>query len=106
MSTRPSVNVPSGHGESGSPETDPSISNASSSRTHKLFLLAGCYVIVTGAAFLRVHRQPYNQAIKTEQYETIFKGTTLAAILAGVSLSEGGRDSRSRKERNFLELIA
>lgn len=64
--------------------------------TYRLYLLAGLYVGVTGAAFLRVSRQPYAQSIKWEQYETIFKGTTLAAAVAGIAMS--GKMNRRRSD--------
>jgi len=54
---------------------------------YKYYLLTGVYIAVTSAAFYRVHRQPYHSAIKWEQYETIFKATTLATAIAGFALS-------------------
>lgn len=54
---------------------------------YRYHLLFGIYASATAAAFYRVHRQPYNTAIKWEQYETIFKGTTLAAAIAGFAMS-------------------
>ncbi|KAF2771625.1 hypothetical protein EJ03DRAFT_325271 [Teratosphaeria nubilosa] len=54
---------------------------------YKYPLLATLYITVTGAAFWRVRRQPYSTAIKWEQYETIFKGTTLGAAIAGLVMS-------------------
>ncbi|KAF2446899.1 hypothetical protein P171DRAFT_429844 [Karstenula rhodostoma CBS 690.94] len=47
-------------------------------------LLITAYACITGAAFLRVSRQPYSRSIKWEQYETIFKFTTLGAVLVGI----------------------
>ncbi|KAF4554909.1 Hypothetical protein D9617_3g019780 [Elsinoe fawcettii] len=60
-----------------------------------LFLFA-TWAAVTGAAFYRVSRQPYITRIKTEQYETIFKGTTLLAALVGIGMS--GRLGKRRHE--------
>ncbi|OJD33657.1 alpha-glucosidase [Diplodia corticola] len=57
--------------------------------------LFGAWLLVTGAAFLRVSRQPYHSRLKSEQYETIFKGTSLAAVLAGIGLSGGSNRRRS-----------
>ncbi|KAF2230835.1 hypothetical protein EV356DRAFT_508140 [Viridothelium virens] len=73
--------------------------NASLLSKYKFVLLAGCYVAATGFAFLRVHRQPYSKAIKAEQYETIFKGTTLIAVLAGIALNGGDHKSQSRSQK-------
>jgi len=55
--------------------------------TWRYHLLFGAWALGTSVAFLRVSRQPYMQAVKWEQYETIFKGTTLAAALGGIALS-------------------
>lgn len=59
-------------------------------------LLFVAWTSVTGLAFLRVSRQPYNARIKSEQYETIFKGTSLAAALIGMGL--GGTLNKRRSE--------
>lgn len=58
-------------------------------------ILFGAWLFVTGVAFFRVSRQPYNSRIKSEQYETIFKGTSLAAVLAGIGVSGGLNRPRS-----------
>lgn len=55
--------------------------------TYRYPLLFVGWASVTGLAFLRVSRQPYNARIKSEQHETIFKGTSLAAALIGMGLS-------------------
>ena len=62
----------------------------------KYLILTGAYILITGAAFFRIHRQPYGRAVKWEQYETVFKGTTLAAALVGIGIS--GRLSKRRSE--------
>lgn len=62
---------------------------------YKYPLLCATYVLITGAAFARVRRQPYTQSIKMEQYESIFKGTTLAAVVVGAVISGGGNKPRS-----------
>lgn len=54
---------------------------------YKYEVLFAGWIVVTGAAFFRVSRQPYNTRIKSEQYETIFKGTTLGSALIGFGLS-------------------
>lgn len=55
--------------------------------TYRYPLLFVAWASATGLAFLRVSRQPYNARIKSEQYETIFKGTSLVAALIGMGLS-------------------
>jgi len=64
--------------------------------TYRYHLLFGLYAAVTGAAFYRVHRQPYSTSIKWEQYETISKGSTLAAAIAGLTMSGGMNRRRSQ----------
>ena len=54
---------------------------------HKYYLLVGVYSTVTAFAILRVSRQPYSGRVKAEQIETIFKGTTLAAVILGIGIS-------------------
>ncbi|KAK3061777.1 hypothetical protein LTS18_005454 [Coniosporium uncinatum] len=85
----------------------PSSSSSSSStsttlqtlHTYRYHILAVTYSLFTVTAFLRVHRQPYNSRLKTEQYETIFKGTTLAAVLVGVGMTGGWGRARSEAVR-------
>jgi len=55
--------------------------------------LIGTYAFVTGLAFLRISRQPYSQSIKWEQYETVFKFTSLGAVLGGIGV--GGLEKRN-----------
>lgn len=59
--------------------------------TKRYYVLAGVYLLGTGAAFMRVSRQPYPRAMKLEQYETIFKATTLSTALVGIALSSRKR---------------
>ncbi|KAK8070959.1 hypothetical protein PG997_011162 [Apiospora hydei] len=73
---------------SGSEDTD---NGSSFFSTYKYKLLAGTYLIITALLCYRVHRQPYAPAIKWEQYETIFKGTSLSAVVGGVAMSNGGQ---------------
>ncbi|KAJ4359437.1 hypothetical protein N0V95_002184 [Ascochyta clinopodiicola] len=49
--------------------------------------LFGVWLVVTGATFMRIKRQPYSTRLKVEQYESIFKGTSLGAIVLGVGMS-------------------
>jgi hypothetical protein len=49
--------------------------------------LFGVWLLVTGATFMRIKRQPYSTRLKVEQYESIFKGTSLGAIVLGVGMS-------------------
>ncbi|KAK8024113.1 hypothetical protein PG993_012179 [Apiospora rasikravindrae] len=59
--------------------------------TYKYKLLAGTYLSITALLCHRVHRQPYAPAIKWEQYEAIFKGTSLSAVVGGMVMSNGGQ---------------
>ncbi|KAF2623263.1 hypothetical protein BU25DRAFT_350567 [Macroventuria anomochaeta] len=49
--------------------------------------LFGAWLVVTGATFMRIKRQPYSTRLKVEQYESIFKGTSLGAIVLGIGMS-------------------
>ena len=60
---------------------------------YRYSLLIGTYAFVTGLAFLRISRQPYSQSIKWEQYETVFKFTSLGAVLGGIGM--GGLERRN-----------
>ncbi|KAF3004442.1 hypothetical protein E8E14_001412 [Neopestalotiopsis sp. 37M] len=68
-----------------------SSANADLGRYKYRFLVCG-YMAATSIMFYRVHRQPYASAIKWEQYETIFKGTSLATVVAGAAMSSAGRE--------------
>ncbi|KAL1641475.1 hypothetical protein SLS58_005980 [Diplodia intermedia] len=72
---------------------------------HRHPLLFGAWLLLTGAAFLRVSRQPYHSRLKTEQYETIFKGTSLAAVLAAIGLGGGLNRPRSETVAGEVETI-
>ena len=63
---------------------------------YRYHLLFAAWASVTGLAFFRVSWQPYNARIKSEQYETIFKGTSLVAALTGMGL--GGTLNKRRSE--------
>lgn len=63
-------------------------------RDYRYHLLIASYVVITSLAILRVNRQPYSRSIKVEQIETIFKGTTLGAVVLGVGIS--GKINRAR----------
>ncbi|KAF2127487.1 hypothetical protein P153DRAFT_295218 [Dothidotthia symphoricarpi CBS 119687] len=49
--------------------------------------LFGVWLVVTGTTFLRIARQPYSSRLKLEQYESIFKGTSLSAVLLGIGIA-------------------
>lgn len=67
----------------------PSSPSSSFLYPYRFHILIGSWLFFTGAAFFRVSRQPYNSRVKTEQYETIFKATTLGAVIGGVGLNGG-----------------
>ncbi|RYO52420.1 hypothetical protein AA0116_g11218 [Alternaria tenuissima] len=57
-------------------------------------ILFGAWLAVTGATFLRIRRQPYSTRLKIEQYESIFKGTSLGAILIGIGITPARSTAR------------
>lgn len=63
---------------------------------YKFHALVAGYLVVTGGIFFRISKQPYNQAIKWEQYESVFKATTLATLIAGIGM--GSIQRRSQRE--------
>jgi hypothetical protein len=66
------------------------MSNATSETVLEKFryeILFGAWLAVTGATFLRIKRQPYSTRLKIEQYESIFKGTSLGAVLIGMGIT-------------------
>ncbi|KAF1939791.1 hypothetical protein EJ02DRAFT_407746 [Clathrospora elynae] len=76
--------------------------NMSESATSKYRyeILFGVWLAVTGATFLRIKRQPYSTRLKIEQYESIFKGTSLGAVLIGIGITP----ARSTARRMLLWL--
>ena len=66
---------------------------------YKYYALGGVYALATGFFFYRVRRQPYSQSMKIEQYESIFKATTLSTVLAGVGMNSGFDRYRNRDDR-------
>ncbi len=64
---------------------------------HKYSFLFGIYILLTGGVILRITRQPYARSLKSDQIETIFKGATLAALIAGVGIS--GKLNQTRSSR-------
>jgi len=50
-------------------------------------VLFGAWLLITGGTFLRISRQPYSSRLKIEQYESIFKGTSLSAVLLGMGMT-------------------
>lgn len=65
--------------------TDPTIEKAVSKYRYEL--LFGAWLLVTGGTFLRISKQPYSTRLKVEQYESIFKGTSLSAVLLGMGMT-------------------
>jgi len=59
-------------------------------------LLFGAWLLVTGGVFLRISKQPYSTRLKVEQYESIFKGTSLGAVLLGMGMTP------TRSARRFI----
>lgn len=60
----------------------------------KYAILECAYVLLTVLAAFRISRQPYNSSVKTDQLETIFKATTLTAVIVGIGIS--GKLNRRR----------
>ncbi|KAI1375105.1 hypothetical protein F4677DRAFT_423185 [Hypoxylon crocopeplum] len=84
------------------PVSDPEASSQHLLIRHKYHVLIGTYLAITSFLFYRIYRQPFSPAIKSEQYETIFKGTTLAAVVGGVAMSSRGRAKyRQHREGNY-----
>ena len=79
---------------SSSPPTINKMSGTSPLIQYKYHILVGGYTFITALAILRVNRQPYSSSVKAEQIETVFKGTTLGALVLGIGLS--GRINRPR----------
>jgi hypothetical protein len=57
-------------------------------------LLFGAWLLVTGGTFMRIAKQPYSRSLKVEQYESIFKGTSLGAVLLGIGMTPGRSSAR------------
>ena len=57
-------------------------------------ILFGTWLAVTGATFLRIKRHPYSTRLKIEQYESIFKGTSLGAVLIGIGITPARSTAR------------
>jgi hypothetical protein len=71
-------------------------SNASETvvEKYRYEILFGAWLAVTGATFLRIKRQPYSTRLKIEQYESIFKGTSLGAVLIGIGITPARTTAR------------
>lgn len=54
---------------------------------YKYRVLVCGYLFFTGLAVYRVYRRPYTRSVKAEQIETIFKATTLGAVVLGIGIS-------------------
>jgi cytochrome c biogenesis protein CcdA len=72
-----------------------SMDTSSRLKAYRYQLLFGAYVIITGAAIMRVARQPYSRSMKFDQIESIFKATTLGAVLLGIGMSGKINEPRS-----------
>ena len=68
---------------------------------YKYQILGAAYITVTGAIFYRIAKRSYTPSIRWEQYESVFKGTTLATLVAGAALSGG--INKPRHPRSELE---
>ena len=66
---------------------------------YKYHILFGTYVSITGLAFLRIARQPYPRSFKGDQMESVFKATTLAALIASIGISGNLNRPRSAASR-------
>lgn len=75
--------------------------NDSALRAYKYHLLTGAYILVTAGALFRVYRQPYNRNMKIDQIETIFKATTLGAVIVGIGLS--GKINKARSAQGEIK---
>ncbi|KAK6839672.1 hypothetical protein PG987_005538 [Apiospora arundinis] len=60
--------------------------------TYKYKLSAGTYLGIITLLCYRVHRKPHAPIIKRGQYETIFKGTGLSAVVGGMLMSSEGAE--------------
>ena len=65
--------------------TDPAPENVLSKYRYEF--LFGAWLLVTGGTILRISKQPYSSRLKVEQYESIFKGTSLGAVLLGIGMT-------------------
>lgn len=66
---------------------------------YKYQILAASYITITSFFFYRISRQPFSRSMKTEQAESVFKATTLAAVIGGIGLGGFGRASDSDNPR-------
>ena len=62
--------------------------------TYRYHAIAVAYVVVTGAAIFRITRQPYTRSMRADQIESLFKATTLGALMLAVGL--GGKMNQPR----------
>ena len=72
---------------------------------HKYPFLLGLYVIITGGAIVRIWRQPYSRNVKGEQIESIFKGTTLGAVVLGIAMSGQINKARSDTHQSSTDQV-
>lgn len=65
---------------------------------HKYSVLFATYTLLTSGLILKIVRQPYIRSIKADQIETVFKASTLAAVIVGIGIS--GRMNKTRSDRS------
>ncbi|CAE7026480.1 hypothetical protein PTTW11_04079 [Pyrenophora teres f. teres] len=75
-------------------KTMPTQVSESALEKYRYEILFGAWLAVTGATFLRIKRQPYSTRLKIEQYESIFKGTSLGAVLIGIGITPARSTAR------------
>lgn len=63
---------------------------------HKYKLLLGTYFVIAAGAIFRVLKQPYTKSMKASQIQKICRGTTIAAVLAGIGIGISAGSSRAR----------
>lgn len=66
---------------------------------YRYHALVAVYILSTSFFFYRVLRQPYRSSVKWEQYESIFKATTLASVLVGIGMGGGLNKRRTWDSR-------
>ncbi|KAI1658901.1 hypothetical protein F4813DRAFT_33252 [Daldinia decipiens] len=71
---------------------------------YKYRILIGTYLATTNFFLYRVYRQSFSWVIRSGQYETIFKGTALAAVIGGVVMSSAGRAKYRQYKEESLSL--
>lgn len=87
----PTTSSPSTSSKSSTTSNTPSHSPLTATALHNKYpLLILSYISLTSLFFYRISRQPFSRSIKLEHAESVFKATTLAAVLGGVGLGKIG----------------